>query len=308
MIAHVRRAGEVLVLTSHGANAGLQVERLSALLSVAIGLAEVLLGLFVNSIALVSDGISSFADASVSTIVWLGLKVARRGRDGKFHFGYYRAETISSMVSAVVMAVVALLILYESYISLVRQTTVKATEMAALVAIIAAVPSFYLGYRKRHVSRSSKSASVSLDAYNSILGGVSSLIAFFGIYLSGIGIYWGDATAGMLIACLIFIVAYSALKEGSLVLMDACMCPDVMEIVKEIVNGVREVRGVHDIRLRRTGPYITGEIHVEVDGDLMVSQGDAIAAEIERRLRSSFDDLHMVTVKVESGRHSETSV
>ena len=284
------------------------MERISTFASISIGLLELLVGFFAGSVALVSDAVSSFADASVSTLVWLGLRFARKDRDGKFHFGYYRVETFSSLASAIVMVVIAFLILFESYVSLIERQLVRSTELAATIALVAAGPSFYLGYAKRRIAQSTKSAAVSLDSYNSILGGISSMIAFLGVSLSGIGIHWGDAVAGMLIASLLFVVAYSAFKEGSLALMDACMCPDVLETVESVARGVREVEGIHDIRLRRAGPYIIGEVHVEVDGNMTVQRADEIAAEVEKRLYKSIEDLHMITVKVESKKsHGDSS-
>lgn len=294
-------------LPDTGSNAGLQVERRSAFASVVVGLVELSIGLVANSIALLSDGVSSLADASISTIVWLGLRLGRKGRDKKFHFGYYKAETFSSIVAALVMITIAALILYESYISLIKGSRVKYAGLAATVALVAALPSFYLGYRKRHVARSIRSASVSLDSYNSFLGGVSSMVAFFGVFISGLGTYWGDAIAGMLIAGLILTAAYSAFKEGSLVLMDACMCPDAVVTVESIARGVEGVEGVNDVRLRRTGPYITGEVHIEVDGNITVHRADEIAAEVETRLKDSVNEIKMITVRVESKKARSNS-
>ena len=279
---------------------GLQVEGRSTLASVAVGFAELFVGLFANSIALLSDGISSILDSVVSIIIWLGLKFAKKGRDERFHFGYYKVETFSSITASILMLVIALWIIYESYVSLIERSSLNNVPLAATVALFAAVPSFYLGYTKRRVAKSIRSASVSLDSYNSIIGGIASLVAFCGILASGLGIFWGDAVGGILIAGLIFTTAYSALKEGSLVLMDACVCTGALETIEGLAKGVVGVEGIHDIRLRRAGPYIAGEVHLEVDGNITVYRADEIAAEVERLLRNSLDDLNMITVKVES--------
>ncbi|HSV48959.1 MAG TPA: cation transporter, partial [Candidatus Acidoferrales bacterium] len=69
-----------------------------------VGLAEVIIGFFTISIALIADGIQSFADAGVSLIVWTGLRIAKKAPDERFHFGYYRFETLSSIIAAVFMA------------------------------------------------------------------------------------------------------------------------------------------------------------------------------------------------------------
>jgi len=280
-------------------DSGLRLERASASTYTALGIIELIVGLFASSIALTSDGVGSIADAAVSFIAWLGLKMSRKDRDDKFHFGYYRVETFASMLSAIIMIVMGFLILHSSYVTLTRHVPIKAVLPAAAAALLAAVPSFYFGYKKRQIGGSTKWASISLDSYNSIIGGIASVIALIGILISGFGFYGGDAVAGMLIAGLIFITAYSAFKEGSLSLMDACMCPDVLEVVHNTVKSVEGVEGIHDIRLRRAGPYLTGEVHAVVDGNITVSRGNEIATQVETSLKNSLGEIHMITVKVE---------
>jgi divalent metal cation (Fe/Co/Zn/Cd) transporter len=43
-----------------------------------VGLSELIFGTFTLSIALIADGIQSFADAGVSLIVWIGLRISRK--------------------------------------------------------------------------------------------------------------------------------------------------------------------------------------------------------------------------------------
>jgi hypothetical protein len=40
----------------------------------------------------------------VALIVWIGLRISRKTLDGKFHFGYYRVETFSSIIAALFIA------------------------------------------------------------------------------------------------------------------------------------------------------------------------------------------------------------
>ena len=96
------------------------------------------------SVALIADGIQSFADAGVSLIVWIGLRISGRAPDGKFHFGYHRVETFSSVVAAVFMASLGGVVLYESYREFLNPTPVVNAEIAMLVAFLATMVSSIL--------------------------------------------------------------------------------------------------------------------------------------------------------------------
>ena len=65
---------------------GGKVAKKSFLVQLMVGLVEVVMGIFTLSIALIADGTQSFADAGVSLIVWIGLRISRRAPDRKLPF------------------------------------------------------------------------------------------------------------------------------------------------------------------------------------------------------------------------------
>ncbi len=61
-----------------------------------------------------ADGMQSFADAGVSLIVWMGLRVSSREPEWKISFGYYRFETLSSIIATLFMTSIGAITLYAS--------------------------------------------------------------------------------------------------------------------------------------------------------------------------------------------------
>src|SRR5512141_1125101 len=117
---------------------GGKVAKQSFFVQLMVGLSELSMGTFTLSIALVADGIQSFADAGVSLIVWIGLRISRRAPDKRFHFGYHRVETLSSLVAALFMATVGGITFYESYEEFLSPVAVADPELALVVALAAA--------------------------------------------------------------------------------------------------------------------------------------------------------------------------
>ena len=117
---------------------GGKVAKRSFLVQLIVGFSELIIGVFTLSIALVADGIQSFADAGVSLIVWIGLKLSRRKPDKRFHFGYHRVETLSSIAAALFMAIIGGITLYTSYQELLNPTALADPELALVVALAAA--------------------------------------------------------------------------------------------------------------------------------------------------------------------------
>jgi cation diffusion facilitator family transporter len=281
------------------AKGGAVAEKSFAVL-VLVGVAEVFVGLFTLSLALVADGVQSFADAVVSLIVWVGLRLSRKAPDGKFHFGYYRVETFSSIVAAFFMVMLGGIILYESYVELLSPREIVNAELAIVVVVVATVIAFVQWFFKNRASRRYGSLALKADALNSVKDVLTSFTAFVAIVLSRYyGLTRADAVAGIIIAGFVFTVSYSIVKEASLVLMDACQCSDILTDIANVVKGVKRVISVHDIRMRKVGPYLVGDMHVVVDPDMTVREADLIAEQVEQRVKEEFDAVTEIKVRIE---------
>jgi cation diffusion facilitator family transporter len=279
---------------------GGKVARKSFAIQLMVGITEVFMGIFTLSVALVADGIQSFADAGVSLIVWIGLRISRRAPDGKFHFGYYRVETFSSIIAALFMATLGVVVLYESYQEFLKPTTIANAELALVVALLATAVSSILLIYKRRASKKYSSLALKTDASNSIKDVLTSITAFIGIAIARyFNIIQADAVAGIIISIFVFTMVYAIMKEASLVLMDACQCPEILTNIENIARSVKLVKQVHNLRMRKIGPYLIGDLHVVVDADLTVRDSGKIAYEIEERVKKEFDEVIEIKVRID---------
>ncbi len=279
---------------------GGKVARKSFLIQLMVGISEVFMGIFTLSVALIADGIQSFADAGVSLIVWIGLRISRRAPDGKFHFGYYRVETFSSIIAALFMATLGVVVLYESYQEFIKPTAIANAELAMVVALLATAVSSVLLIYKRRAAKKYASLALKTDASNSIKDVLTSITAFIGIALARyFNIIQSDAIAGVIISLFVFTMVYTIMKEASLVLMDACQCPEILTDIENIARSVKLVKQVHSLRMRKIGPYLIGDLHVVVDADLTVRDSGKIAYEIEERVKREFDEVIEIKLRID---------
>jgi len=266
----------------------------------AVGSSEVFMGLFTLSIGLIADGIQSFADAGVSLIVWIGLRISRKAPDKRFHFGYHRVETLSSIIAALFMATIGGVTLYESYRELLNPTAVADANLALVVALAAAVVSSLLLVYKRRAANRFGSLALKTDASNSIKDVLTSVTAFLGIALSSyFNIIQGDAIAGILISLFVFTMVYPILREASLVLLDAFHSPETMAAIENIARSIAQVKRVHSIRMRKLGSYLIGDMHVVLSSDMSVQEACEITSQIEEQVKKQFDDIIEMNVIIE---------
>jgi cation diffusion facilitator family transporter len=277
---------------------------------VAVAISEIAVASFSRSVSLLADGVHSISTAAIFLIVWIGLRLSGRSPDGTFHFGYYRIETLGSLIAAFVLAVFGGLIVVESYFAWLGQREIVNAEAAIVVAATSAVIIAVVSWWVERTSEKYGSTALRTGGITGTLDVLSSVAVVVGVVLSRyFGVLHADSIAGILIAGAIFVGAYSIFKEASLVLVDACKCGDVVTAIGDLAKNVKGIKEVHNIRMRRLGPYLVGDLHVVVDNAMLVREADEISAEVTEKIRKEFGKVMEINVIIESdeahNRHSQ---
>ncbi|MFH1100410.1 MAG: cation diffusion facilitator family transporter, partial [Methanobacteriota archaeon] len=266
---------------------------------VSLGILQVILGETLSrSIALTANGIDCIGDGFVSGIVWLGLRFFRRPADGRFHFGYYKVENLSSIAAAIVMFLLAGYILVRSYFQFIDPQEIQLPLLGAAVAFLSALVAWGLGVIKYVRGKRLRLGSVRLDAFNTIKDGTSSFLAVIALILDSYGFTIADAVVGFIIAGIIIVIGFTAIKESGLMLLDACdrSCVDQQQVVRSIILAIPGVVGIHGLRLRRSGPVVQGEVEIVVSGQMSVLALHQIQGGIQKRVRKRFSDIERLLV------------
>lgn len=159
--------------------------------------------------------------------------------------------------------------------------------------------SFLLARYKQDVGRTIGSQAFINDGKHSFIDIFSSIIVFLGILSSYAGYLRVQGISGILVAILIIYVGLKLAKDDVLVLLDANMNPEKIEEIKTIAEGVNDVGGVHAIKVRRSGPFVFAELHLEIKKGLSVENASEITANVKRVVKNKIKNLDSLTVQIE---------
>jgi cation diffusion facilitator family transporter len=288
-------------LASQNLKKGGNIALIAFFIILAVGVVEAAAALFATSIALWADGIQSIATALIFLIIWIGIRLSGRSPDGTFHFGYYRIEALGSLIAAFALSVFGGFILFEAYNAWVAPRAVANAETAIIVASASAIVVLAVSAWISRSSRKLGSTALRIGGLSGTLDVLTSVAVFIGVALNRyFGILHADSVAGILIAGAIFVGAYSIFKESSLVLVDACSCGDFVGAIGELAKSVKGVKEVHSVRVRKLGPYLTGDMHVVVSSEMLVREADQIATEVEEKIKQLSDKVLDFKIRIES--------
>ncbi|MGB7953100.1 MAG: cation diffusion facilitator family transporter [Candidatus Nitrosopolaris sp.] len=213
------------------------MQKFSVITIASIGIVELLVGQISGSVVATADGIDSLSDTMISFIVFMGLVIAGRPADRKFHFGYYKVESFAALITAIGMIVIGSIILYQSCGSLLQHRHEIHQPLLTMVVLAAASVILYRALQMRNIANRHNLLSLRTDAKNSIKDGSASVVAFLSVLIATqLGFSQMDAIGGIIIAGYIFSVAYVSPKQSSLVLVDSWQNQKVIDLIGQTIE------------------------------------------------------------------------
>lgn len=243
---------------------GEKAAKLSAIVLLALGTLKGIVALVSGSVALLAGAIDSFSDVFSSIAVWAGLRIAKKKPTERFPYGYYKAETLASLVVSLIIVASSILIMIQSYQKFFEVNVLSFSDLALAVAALSAVIYFVLAKYKERIGRQVGSQALISEGLHSMIDVYTSVLIFIGVFLASFGYQFVEALIGFAISVYVLMRGLWFGKDAVLVLMDVSPSPHRVKEMKKIAESVHGVKGSHDIRLRKSGPVLFGEIHVEL--------------------------------------------
>jgi len=275
---------------------GQHAARQSVITLACIGVAEITISLFTGSITLTADGIDSMADSMISFIVWFGILMVKKPRSRLFHFGYRKVEVLAAFIAAIIIIILGAFIAFHAFQALYEPRTIHYPELTMITLVAAGSISLHRAFLIRKVAIESNLISLKLDARNSIKDGTSSFVGFVSVFAATyFGFVFMDAIGGMIIAGYIFFMAYTAIKESALVLVDAVHNPQMTDNIKTIIIEKFKIK-TSDIFLRPVGHEFNAEIHIILPNETRLDETSRLVKEISNVIKDELQLAHVVIV------------
>jgi cobalt-zinc-cadmium efflux system protein len=288
---------------SHSISADADSKRLTIALVLIVGFmaVEVVVGVLVHSLALLSDAAHMLTDAGALALSLVVIRLVRRPAGGNLTFGLRRMEILSAQANGVTLLVLAGLIIYEGVHRLVSPP--DAGGLAILVVALAGI-----GVNLAAAWQLAKANRRSMNIEGSFQHILTDLLAFIATAIAGAiilatGFTRADGIASLLIAAIMLKSAYGLLKDSGRVLLEIAPAGlSVNEIGDTLVRhpGVVQVHDLHVWELGSDFPSLSAHILVEPDADC-----HRIRRELEQLLGSRFEIEH-TTLQVDHEADRDT--
>jgi cation diffusion facilitator family transporter len=295
-------AGEAKRILLQG---GITVSRRSTFVLVVLFIAKVMVGLLSGSIALLADAAHTIMDIAGSVIVWLGLRLSLRKPTDLFPYGFYKAESICALIVCIIMIFTGAEILLDSLERFYVPSVISFRPVVIAVAVGSGFVSYFLARYKERAGREVSSQGLRVESRHSFADVLNSGLVCGSVLFTYLGVSWVEPLAAVIISAFIFWAALTFGKDSIYSLMDVSPQPAIRKAIEDTILGTPEVKGVHALKVRRSGPFIFVEAHVELDGRTSLEKAHAIGDEVEDRVQEKFKEVDSTTIHV--GIHEKHS-
>jgi cation diffusion facilitator family transporter len=277
--------------TAHGVLKTLKSEyRLKALKRSAIAissvvLVELILGLLVNSLAIVSDGLHATLDALTTILLFFVIRISVKPPDEEHMYGHEKFEAIGGLTGGIALIGTAMLIMYEAILKILSGQAVKFG--AEYVGFIAIGYTFCIDFfRVGTLLRAGKSESSTMKAgyYHAIADLSSTIIAFLGFGLATIGFQLGDSLASIVLGTLLSYLSLKLVWSSSMELSDT-VSKQVAGKVRAAMTSRKEVFKIDDLKIRKAGGKTFVRSTVQIPDYLTLDEAHDLTASIEADIK-----------------------
>jgi ferrous-iron efflux pump FieF len=242
-----------------------------------------------DSLSLLSSLADSMLDILTSLINLLAVRYALMPPDNEHRFGHGKAEELASLAQATFIAGTGVFICAEGIKRFLKPEPLANETIGIVVMIFSIVLTYLLVLFQRRVAAKTGSIAIHTDSVHYVFDVLTSGAVIAALLISQqFGWYWADAVFAALIALYIMYGAWGIGFKAFHHLMDHEFEDEEREKIKSIIRAHPEVKGLHDLKTRRSGIYRFIQCHVELDGNLTLAQATSIVDAIEDALMRAF--------------------
>jgi cation diffusion facilitator family transporter len=276
----------------------LKALKISAVAIFSVVVVEVTVGIVVNSLAIISDGLHALLDALTGIMLFFAVRASLKPPDEEHTYGHEKFETIGGLIGGIVLIAIAFVIFYEAAVRLLSNTQlVGGIEYAGFIGIGYALFVASLRVTVFKKFQNTESQSMKAGLYDAISDLGSTIIALLGFGLALAGFSMADAFASIFLGSMLTFLSIKLVRSSVMELSDTAS-KDLVQRTKQAILSCDGVVKSGNLKVRKVGAKIFVESSVQVPNIMSLEDAHALASKIEACLKATLGNVD-ATIHVE---------
>lgn len=258
--------------------------RISLEANIALTLGKLWAGIFGHSQAMIADALHSLSDVVSTSVVFLGLRIAKKPPDRDHPYGHGEADTLAAFFVSIILLLTGGYMTFSTLQIFIHRRFQAPTQVALWAAVGSILLKWILYRYTLKTGKTFRSSALVANAYDHKSDAYSSVAALVGIVGARMGWRYLDPLAGLFIAVLILQISFRLLKSNLHLLMEGIPDPSITNEIEKIALKVPGLKGIKETKVRSLGSDYLVDMKVLVEGKMTVYQGHKIASNVKENL------------------------
>ncbi|MGA8853432.1 MAG: cation diffusion facilitator family transporter [Christiangramia sp.] len=256
--------------------------KLAFFLNLTFTILEFIGGLYVNSIAIISDAVHDLGDSLSLGTSWYLDKKSKKDSNSKFSYGYRRFSLLGALINSLVLIGGSIYVIYEAVGRILNPEHSDAQGMI-IFAVIGVAVNGYAAY-KLSSGKTLNEKVVSWHLMEDVLGWVAVLVVAIILYFKDI--HYLDPALSLLITLYILYNVIKRLKETLFIFLQGVPKDLDIEKIKDEILKVENVKSLHHTHIwSQEGEHHVFTSHVILENIENFDQGITAKEHIKECLK-----------------------
>jgi len=278
---------------------GERVAGISTIIILLLALVEAVVGFLSGSVILITDALHNAADSMTSFASWFSLKISQRKPTEKFPYGYYKVESLATLFVSGFILYAAYELLTEGYSKLFIISELTMPIQALGITLVSLIVSFFMARYMRKMGEKIDSQSLIVNSQERLTHVFSSAIIFVVILLTIYKVPYVEGAITIFFSLVVFKVGIFAAKDSVFALMDISPSEEIEDKIRGVINSIAGTESFENMRLRKAGPFVFGEVNVKIRKHVDVKRAHEISDNIENKIKDEVEQVDSFTIHVE---------
>ncbi len=239
-------------------------------------------GLWIGSVAVLSEAIHSGIDLLAAGIALYAVRMADTPPDHDHPYGHGKVESISGTVEALLILLAGLWIMFEAAKAILHPAQGEGVGPGVAVMGLSALVNLFVSRHLLKVAKAHDSIALEADAHHLTVDVYASLAVFAGLGLVALtGQRLLDPLVALGVGLLILYTAYDITRRAFAPLLDTTLPETEVAEIERCLRADPRVRGYHHLRTRKAGSVRFVDFHLLLDDDLTLAESHRISHEVK---------------------------
>ncbi len=244
---------------------------------------KLIIGLLINSSAVMTDSFNNLSDAASSVISLVGAKLAAKPADKEHPFGHGRYEYIVALIVSFIILEVGISCFKTSLEKIFHPEDLNISLIALIILIVSVFVKIWLSLFNRKLGKKIDSKvllATARDAMGDVFVTSATIVSLLIYRFLGWNV---DGYMGCLVAVMVFLAGISVTRDTIEPLLGEAVPEDLYKEICEKICSYEGIEGTHDLIVHSYGPTRRmASVHAEIKNTLSIETAHEIVDRIEQ--------------------------